>query len=174
MQDPDIILTKNRVMDEMKLLMSRLAARFQAGTQQDPALAQMLATGPKISRGENYEGLPWVVLDYPRYSAGDEVVFIRTMFWWGQHFSSTLQVHGPLANKIPLQDLRNTYICINEDRWQHHFRADNYRLLEDAEPRAGDFIKLARRIPIDQWAEAEEKLEQNWKDWMGLVTQAVK
>ena len=41
---------------------------------------------PKISRGEQYLGLPYVMLDYPRIFSKENVFAIRTFFWWGNYF----------------------------------------------------------------------------------------
>lgn len=46
----------------------------------------ILLKSGKISRGENYKGLPYRVLDFPRYSEGNKVFIYRTMFWWGHYF----------------------------------------------------------------------------------------
>ncbi|HUS03429.1 MAG TPA: hypothetical protein VMY77_16935, partial [Chitinophagaceae bacterium] len=43
----------------------------------------------KISKGENYRLLPYVILDYPAFFWKDRIFAIRTMFWWGNFFSVT-------------------------------------------------------------------------------------
>ena len=53
-----------------------------------------LNSSPKISKGENYKGLPWLVLDYPRYFNKEDIFAIRTLFWWGNFFSITLHISG--------------------------------------------------------------------------------
>ena len=40
----------------------------------------------KISRGENYRGLPYLILDYPAYFSQKDIFAFRTMFWWGHFF----------------------------------------------------------------------------------------
>ena len=93
--------------------------------------------GPKISKGENYLGLPYIILDYPRYSDSKDLFFIRQMFWWGHFFSSTLQVKGKYKkallkeiHKDKMSNATNAYfIGIHEDPWKHHFEKDNYKSL---------------------------------------------
>lgn len=41
----------------------------------------------KTTKGENYESLPYVVLDYPQIKGSDFVILCRTMFWWGKYIS---------------------------------------------------------------------------------------
>src|SRR5438552_3801445 len=37
----------------------------------------------KISKGENYRLLPYVILDYPSFFWKEKIFAVRTMFWWG-------------------------------------------------------------------------------------------
>src|SRR6187549_876336 len=88
--DPGIILTKNAIITKVYDLFGILAGeqiQFQY-----PGEAG--AIPPKISRGENYKGLPYVVLDYPRLFTSEHVFAIRTHFWWGNYFSVTLHLKG--------------------------------------------------------------------------------
>ena len=48
----------------------------------------------KISKGENYQLLPYVILDYPAFFGKDKIFAVRTMFWWGNFFSVTLHLSG--------------------------------------------------------------------------------
>jgi hypothetical protein len=43
----------------------------------------LISIPPKISKGENYNGLPYVMLDYPRNFKKEKVFAIRSFFWWG-------------------------------------------------------------------------------------------
>ncbi len=92
----------------------------------------------KISKGENYRNLPYVVLDYPRYFRQDEVFAFRTMFWWGNYFSSTLHVQGEWLEKYKRNIINNltneadeTLICINQSPWEYHDKNDNYQLVKE-------------------------------------------
>ena len=58
-------------------------------------------------------------------------------------------------------------ICINTDQWEHHFDEDNYKGIAgmdfvEFEEVTGQhsFIKLATKIPLDQWNDAEIKLAE--------------
>src|SRR5215203_7212012 len=93
---PDIILTKNAILQKIKSFYEELQIKQQNVLQkfsfQLPA--DVLKISPKISRGENYKGLPWLVLDNPRYFQHNNIFAIRTMFWWGNFFSITLHLSG--------------------------------------------------------------------------------
>ncbi|MEI9808974.1 MAG: hypothetical protein WDO16_14545 [Bacteroidota bacterium] len=60
---------------------------------------EVIKISPKISKGENYKGLPYLVLDYPRYFEKDNHFAVRSMFWWGNFFSSTLHLSGIYKKK---------------------------------------------------------------------------
>src|ERR1700743_3182070 len=82
---------------------------------------------PKISRGENYRGLPWVMLDYPRVFGREDVLAIRTMFWWGHGFSVTLHLKGkyqelflPVIRRRQHElSAQGFYMGVGADEWRH-------------------------------------------------------
>src|SRR6476620_3961243 len=91
----DIILTKNRILEKVKgllLLIQEEKQRYLSTGSLLPDLVQIIH--PKISKGENYNGLPYLVLDHPRYFDKEDMYAIRTMFWWGNFFSTTLLLSG--------------------------------------------------------------------------------
>src|SRR5437868_9189391 len=81
----DWILTKNHVLKKTWQLLEELQQRQQkmmrSYEQQLPA--EITNTIPKISRGENYKGLPYLILDHPRIFEKGNTFAIRSMFWWG-------------------------------------------------------------------------------------------
>jgi hypothetical protein len=161
------ILTKNGILEKVKQLLGELQLNYQRLVQEHSLLPrEAVASRPKISRGENYRGLPWVVLDYPRCFGQPDVLAIRTMFWWGHFFSITLQMAGSYKSKyegkiilsFPQLAGGGYFICVNKTQWQHHFEIDNYIPVAElgAEQFAGmikehPFIKLAAKMPVEQW-----------------------
>ena len=177
MQNADIILTKNSVLQKMKCLLEDVQKRqLEFSISNQPVIPGLFRVSPKISRGENYLGLPWLILDYPRISNPDELFFIRTMFWWGKFFSSTLHVSG--RHKEHLLDkisgsyllLKDDYIGVNTDPWTHHFEEDNYRLVSSLSEtefkdkcRQPAHLKIASQLLLEQWKEAPAVLFEKWK-----------
>lgn len=120
----------------------------------------------KIFRGENYLGLPYLVLDYPKYFSKDSVFAFRTMFWWGNFFSCTLHLQGKALEKYRQIIIENrerikkksVYVCVNDSPWQYHYKKENYLLIDkfpakDLEElfRKKDFIKLSRKVSLDDY-----------------------
>jgi hypothetical protein len=174
----EVILTKNSIIQKTVLLLSSLQNELVAHDEWSEP------TSPKISKGENYLGLPYVVLDYPRISRSEDLYFIRSMFWWGNFFSSTLQVAGAYKQKsmaglsaaFRVLAANDYYIGINEDPWQHHFEPSNYKKINDLSQTEFLFllehhphIKIAARWPIAEWDGAANRLFESWQRLKALV-----
>ncbi len=177
MLNPEVILTKNRVLQKVTGLLEMLQKQQAELVQQNGLQGKdPFIVSPKISRGENYLGLPWLILDYPRASAQKDLFFIRSMFWWGNFFSSTLHLSGRYANQYR-QELSNhyslfthAYISISTDPWVHHFEETSYTaisLLNKEEfsrtLKGAEHIKIAAKWPLTDWEKAESLLLEHWK-----------
>jgi hypothetical protein len=96
----DWILTKKMVVDKVYLLLGGLSQQMQDYIESNQLLLPAVVTqsSPKISKGENYLGLPYVMLDYPRYFKSNDTLAIRTFFWWGNFFSISLHLSGAMKS----------------------------------------------------------------------------
>jgi hypothetical protein len=130
----------------------------------DESLQKYGVKTAKISKGEQYQGLPYFVLDYPRYFTRDEVVAFRVMLWWGKFLSCTLHLQGEVIKTLSpalldrFLDDPNIYFCINDNPWEYHYEDNNYQQLINLNPEAINkhleekgFLKLSTFIPIDRW-----------------------
>jgi hypothetical protein len=171
----DWILTKNGILQKANHLLGQLQADQQEFLQSYLTVLppEVMQVSPKISKGENYKGLPYLVLDYPRYFEKDNQFAIRTMFWWGNFFSITLHLSGiykeMYAAKIETSFIQlkqdDFFICVSPDQWEHHFEAGNYSPLQELNEdsfshyiNSKGFLKLAKRFPLAQWNDAEDLL----------------
>ncbi len=132
----DWILTKHRVIGKVYQLMGNIQQRIAEELKNTALLdGQYPVASAKISKGENYQGLPYVILDYPAIFQKSDILALRTLFWWGNFFSVTLQLSGRYLDEQRTtllghqsQMTGNGYmICMGDDPWQHHLEADNYR-----------------------------------------------
>ena len=78
----DWILTKHIIIDKVYQLFGKLAVSMQERVRQIASTLPREAaeSNPKISRGENYRGLPYVMLDYPRHFTKESTLAMRTFF----------------------------------------------------------------------------------------------
>ncbi|MEO5782096.1 MAG: hypothetical protein ABIQ07_02435 [Ginsengibacter sp.] len=137
----------------------------------------------KISKGENYKQLPYVILDYPAFFERENIFAIRTMFWWGNFFSVTLHLSGifkeELDNKNPVifsfLQKNNFFICINKNEWEHHFEEDNYKhtsaitLQQFEKINQKDFLKISKKIALQQWNETNDFVINSFREIMQLL-----
>lgn len=177
--DPLWILTKNRIIEKVYLLFGHLSEQYKLNTSVQLLPAVVTGSGPKISKGENYEGLPYVMLDYPRCFGKEDVFAIRTFFWWGHFFSITLQLKGSylqqylpalLANEKILR-ANNGWMNVGNEEWQHHFRSNNMQLLQTHTEtlKEKQVLKLAFQCSLNNWDDAEKILTEKFQ----LLLQAI-
>ncbi len=174
----DWILTKRAIIEKVNELFGLLAERLQEIIKEQLFLsAPVMASTPKIAKGENYQLLPYVILDYPRCFERENIFAVRTMFWWGNFFSCTLHLSGryklefeqALIRNLELLQQNDLYICVNTNEWEHHFKQDNYiavRAIERHDLAAmingQPFIKLAVKFSLQQWHEIDVLLKKSF------------
>ena len=135
--DPGWILTKNSIVAKVVEMMAGLADAYREVWYEE-------GWSPKISRGENYSGLPWVMLDYPRVFGREDVLAVRTFFWWGQGWNVILHLKGVYRDLyLPVilerwQELEAAgfHVGIHSDEWRHEHTDEVYRPFSEIGGRA--------------------------------------
>lgn len=161
MQQTDLLLTKRTIVDKWYTCLEQLRSNMLTNLVHKPM--PQAWKNARTSRGENYQGLPYVILDHPRYFNGHHIFACRTMFWWGNHISYTLHLQGELLTDLKplLKDNWSSlkghglYISIGNEPFEHHFGADNYSLLDEVDDPASflssrQFVRIAYQIPISE------------------------
>jgi hypothetical protein len=64
--DETFILTKNRIIQKVYELFGQCSENYKTVLKQYTLPEIALQSPAKIAKGENYEGLPYVMLDFPR------------------------------------------------------------------------------------------------------------
>lgn len=183
--DALVLLTKNSVMSKMQSMLGELAAESLRVFNAESVLHETVTRSapPKISRGENYRGLPYLVLDYPRIFGTEDVFAIRTMFWWGHYFSVTLHLKGKYK-ELYFEKLRSAagelyqkefYWSLGNEEWKHELELPYYEKVSgdgnDAtwqHQSTAPFLKFGVRIPLLPLAEAYDTLQKHHL-WLGAV-----
>lgn len=168
------VLKDTRFFDTKREVVSILSAHFHA--LQLELIEQWNAAelhhrfaspAPKIFKGENYKGYPYLNMDFPRVFGTESIFAFRSMTWWGHPFSFTLHLQGEaysaLAGRliVNINKLKGKgyYVCVNTSPWEYHFGRDNYLPIDeinlsDVPFNPGDkksFIKLSRRLNLDDY-----------------------
>ena len=177
----ELILTKNRIIEKVYLLFGNLSEHYKKEPLLQQLPAETLLTSPKIARGENYEGLPYVMLDYPRCFGKEDTFAIRTFFWWGNFFSITLQLKGKyletyaaaIEKNIVAAQANELWINTSDEEWQHHFRNDNMTHINEQQQTISDkkLLKLAVKCKLEEWDNAETKLTNSFQLLLDLLKQ---
>lgn len=183
--DAGIILTKNAILNKLKLFLEELQLKQQEIIKKYISFfpGEVLKISPKVSKGENYRGLPWLVLDYPRYFEPGNTFAIRTLFWWGNFFSTTLHLSGRYK-KITEENIfsfrekyrtGNLFICISEDQWQHHFEPGNFLPADEISKdeigkiKERAFLKLGKKVELGQPASVTDLLCRDYEEIIRML-----
>jgi hypothetical protein len=113
---------------------------------------------PKVSKGENYHGLPYQVMDYPRHFDEENTFSFRVIFLWGHYLSCSLHLGRNLVKPdtiASVQLMNPIFLGIASTPWEHYLTADNYKDLASADHEEirelatkNKFIKLAERYEL--------------------------
>lgn len=178
------IFTKQIITKKVQHLLGDLHRSYSQIIQHEKEwIPQIFYTpGGKITKGENYQGLPYLILDYPAIFSKEGIFAVRTMFWWGNFFSISLHVSGKYISRFEnMREMldclakKKFFICVNDKEWQHHFQPDNYRLADDlnemeiASLDKKNFFKIGKKFELDQWDSVGIFLEQSFKEIIDII-----
>ena len=129
----------------------------------------------KISRGENLEGLPYLILDYPALFSKEKIMAVRTLFWWGHFFCISLHLGGlnvTEAQTIPwIEFFKKHEFFINNsgNEWNYEFGSNGFqtfvaqnKMYATAISKNGIF-RVAQKCALNDWHAAENKLLHAFK-----------
>jgi hypothetical protein len=185
MNNSEIILTKNIVLQKIQKLLAQIVTKeMEYVKQQSINHLPNFIVPPKISKGENYGGLPYLILDYPRVFEKENIMAIRHMFWWGNAFSITLHLSGRYKKEL-LPHIIDAYgyfsdggyfINASDDQWMHAIEQPNYIAVkavnaEEFEKACKKFnhLKLATSWPLTDVNVLTEPLVAGWKRLIEIV-----
>jgi hypothetical protein len=186
-ENGELILTKNSIIKKVISLFASLADVYRevADDHRQELPGEFFDLSPKISRGEQYLGLPYVMLDYPRIFSKENVFAIRTFFWWGNYFSLTLHLKGGYKESFQKKILENVhllskydfYVAVSEDEWRQDFEKENYVMLKtggidllDESIQKMAFLKLASRWPLQNGNEISVLLNEQYSAILKVIT----
>ncbi len=173
----EIILTKAIIMlKAIGLFQAQVPILLNTYLNNLHPYAPVAGSVPKICKGENYNQLPYIMLDYPAYYTKQNIFALRTMFWWGNFVSITLLLKGEykaifeqkIIHNLHDNAAANLYICINESEWKHHFEPDNYIMCSKInkwqidEIRQKSFIKIALKYELQHWNMLQQLLPEGY------------
>jgi len=179
----EVILTKNKIIDNVFRMYGMLADDFKESSKlMHTQVSSVFDMHPKISKGENYEGMPWVMLDYPRHFSKVEGHFaIRCFFWWGHFFSISLQLSGHYLSQynhvFEKLHQQHWYVGFTDDPWNQHLpNADWKQWQNDVPPNSmesGAYAKAAKKIPVTEWPQVQYFLKAQYHELIQALHNAI-
>lgn len=184
--DKDFLLTKRKISERIFKMLSALEVDLKttALATSFPYPKGTLLKSGKISKGDNYKGLPYFILDYPRLFTRRSVFAYRSMIWWGHHFSTTLHMGGEAKEYFAQKLLANFdalttqdfFVCVNIDPWHYHFERDNYKHISDVDrPEMEkiianhDFLKISCKVSLQDYKQMHEFSINNMKRFFSYL-----
>lgn len=170
----DWILTKNRVLEQISSFLAELQlSQINLVRQHFELPEELAAKPPKLTKGENYLGLPYRVLDYPRLFGQEDVFAIRTLFWWGNYFTVNLILagewkrikSGALITAFDQLKDKAHFICTADSPWINELSPENYREIDTLDRESWEkiireqtYIRISSRHLLSDWETMEERL----------------
>ncbi|MEO8720005.1 MAG: hypothetical protein ABI372_02800 [Ginsengibacter sp.] len=178
------IFTKQLIIKKVYHLFGRLNDEYKKIVDAEKQFLplELQKPGGKITKGENYKGLPYLILDYPSIFGKENIFAVRTLFWWGNFFSISFHLsgkamidHGDHLNKNMFLKENNFSVCVHETQWEHDFDRSNFvnineltkneieRLYEKS------YFKIAKKIELRDWNLAEVFLINTFKEIIKFI-----
>lgn len=168
LQDQDFLLTKIQIIEKISEKFADLREDLKNRLENTPFQfpPEMDIKNGKISKGEKYQNLPYLVLDFPKLFQKQAVFSFRTILWWANEFSFTLHLQGVyqaqlkeiIARKYSLLADNQVFIGVNDSPWEYDFTSSNYLLIEKISANEFQkiclqhpFLKLSRRLPLENY-----------------------
>jgi hypothetical protein len=126
----------------------------------------------KISKGEHYHYLPYLMADFPRNFAKRGIFVFRTWFWWGNyvlfiwHFSGEQlkSYESLLLEKFSIFQENECYLSIGTDEWQHHLDSESYSEIKKMTfeqfkryVNGKPFVKIVQKLELEDLCKLQER-----------------
>jgi hypothetical protein len=185
MKNAEIILTKNVVLGKITALLEDVQREQADFVQRTASINPLFSIPPKISKGENYRGLPYKVLDFPRLFGQEDIFAIRLLFWWGHYFSVTLHLSGrykseclpSIIQNLPVLAQKGYHLGIHPDPWLHHIEPHTYHPISELDQEqflslssSLPHLKIAVSFPLEDVVAEPGLLLESWKFLLEVVS----
>lgn len=182
----DFLITKRALIDKIYHEFGNIGRSLQKQLVIDDRLISesFIERPGKISRGENYHGLPYLMLDFPRNFRPESTLAYRLMFWWGNFFSATLQLSGSVLEQNQNQLVKHIdklrdkdiFFCVNSSPWEYHLNENNYLHFDEIninqilkQVKTHKFVKLNKILPLERASDLESFAIETFKDYLRIL-----
>ena len=154
--DTEYPLLKKNAIDKIQAHLHELGEQLITNQQITRSLHTI---SYKISKGENYLNLPYLVLDLPKIDGNHFPILCRTLFWWGKYFSFNVFIRKDDYNmdtfekKIKSQPVKGIHVLQSDKIWQQDLDSEDYINLSNWPEyiiTEGPYLKLSIKHPIEE------------------------
>lgn len=184
------LLTQQEPWNERRRLVEQLYAWFgnalvetkQRHHELFSSLVSPESLNGKITRGDNYKGFPYVLLDYPNFFSKENILAARNLIWLGNGFYCTLHVRGDLLENVlnaitnlPPSRFENVLVYTGNDEWQHHVD-ENWKTIAHVgqadltNALKQNWLKLGSTVDLHEPENWNAQLEAIYKRWKSLLS----
>lgn len=180
LKDEGFFRVKKAVFEKISLLMAQLKDDCTEKINSHPFVpSEAKLQAGKITRGENLDGLPFMVLDFPRSFGNENIFAFRTLFWWGRLISFNMHLGGKFKeqfSEIVIAHLKkdlpnNMWWYHNGYPWNHDFAEENYFLItakniDTIKTDNRNFLKVSTKLSLE---EVEKFMEEGIKAYENFL-----
>ncbi len=180
----EILLLKNEIIQKVKIFFGELCNDFRNEILacQSNLITPLSLDFQKISRGENHEGLPFVILDFPAIFSKEEVFAIRSLFWWGNFCSITLHLKGKykiayMPKILEAKQSDDWLIGMSGNEWEHSIEKNHYEFLRNCDRESENFqmnlrkpfFKMAKKMDLSNWDAIPGFFKENFQEILKML-----
>ena len=135
------LLIKDRIIQKMICLYGEMHELFKKRIieNRDSLPSFISEKGGKISKGNNFKGLPFVVLDFPASFEKKNIFGVRCFFWWGNYFIISLHLSGKY---MPDDN--------EQKKWLTYFKEKNFSINISGDEWCQQWDKCYERIDLNK------------------------
>lgn len=162
LEDRGFLLTKRTIDEKVTAILLSSQKRLISHIKEKEILIpqEVSLTPRKIARGENYQGLPYWVCDFPASLNKQDVWSFRIVVWWGHTISLSLVLKGKFKalSSFPslLQNGEDVFYSLHQNPWKLELdtkdsirlNKKNTREITEHHQKA-DFIKLSTVLGLN-------------------------
>lgn len=171
-------LLKHEVMLKISALMAQTGQQLSQTFHENQLidLAQY-----KITKGERYKQMPYIVLDFPQIKGPDFNIVLRTMFWWGHYFTCSLIVKTSLLDLEKtvknIKKLKKTRILTGSNLWEQELEMDDYSKIPDLNKKqmmklleSSNYMKLSCKINLRHYTSLAGHATEIYSGWANALS----
>ena len=182
LHDANVWNTKRELVNMVSTWMAETLIELKSNHQAVfESLAPAASLNGKITRGENHNGFPYVLLDYPNHFTKDEIVAARNLVWFGNGFHCTLHVKGTLVDTVlrnltgPPGRFNHVMLCASGNEWIHHVNTNDWQRIGNGSDELNErikqqgWIKLGTELPLAQPERWTSGLVDVYETWCSVL-----